>query len=113
MPDAATQEPRIGVVIPALDEEAALPGVLAAIPRVAAIVVVDNGSRDRTAERAREHGAVVLAEPRRGYGSACQKGLAWLFGREPGAPEPPWQGRDIVVFLDADGSDEPAELGRL
>jgi glycosyltransferase involved in cell wall biosynthesis len=109
------QEPRIGIVIPALDEQAALPLVLAAIPRPLAtvVVVVDNGSRDRTAECARAGGAVVLREPRRGYGSACQKGLGWLFGREPGAPEPPWQGADVVVFLDADGSDRPEELAQL
>src|SRR5258706_6746325 len=108
-------EPRVGIVIPALDEEAALPAVLAAIPRPLAtsVVVVDNGSRDRTAEVARAGGAVVLAEARRGYGSACQKGLSWLFGREPGSPAPPWGGSDIVVFLDADGSDEVEELARL
>jgi glycosyltransferase involved in cell wall biosynthesis len=115
MAHAPLPEPRVGIVIPALDEEAALPQVLAAIPRPLAtrVVVVDNGSRDRTAERARAGGAVVLAEPRRGYGSACQKGLAFLFGREPGAPEPPWQGQDVVVFLDADGSDHPEQLARL
>jgi len=113
MTQATLHDPRIGVVIPALDEEAALPQVLAAIPAVAVIVVIDNGSRDRTAERARAGGAVVLTEPRRGYGSACQKGLAYLFGREPGAPARPWQGNDIVVFLDADGSDRPEELGRI
>jgi len=107
-----TPEPRVGIVIPALDEEEALPAVLAAIPRPLAttVVVVDNGSRDRTAECARAGGAVVLAEARRGYGSACLKGLAWLFGREPGSPQPPWQGQDVVVFLDADGSDRPEEL---
>jgi glycosyltransferase involved in cell wall biosynthesis len=113
MSSSAPHEPRIGVVIPALDEEAALPQVLASIPPVSVVVVVDNGSRDRTAARAREHGAVVLVEARRGYGSACQKGLSWLFGREPGAPDRPWQGDDIVVFLDADGSDRPEELARL
>ena len=110
-----TLEPRVGIVIPALDEEAALPAVLAAIPRPRAtvIVVVDNGSRDRTAECARAGGAVVLAEARRGYGSSCQKGLAWLYGRESGAPRPPWGGADVVVFLDADGSDRPEELDLL
>jgi glycosyltransferase involved in cell wall biosynthesis len=115
MPPPKPREVRIGIVIPALDEQDSLPGVLRAIPRppVSVVVVVDNGSRDRTAELARAGGAVLLLEPRRGYGSACQKGLAWLFGREPGAPEPPWGGGDIVVFLDADGSDRPEELARL
>jgi len=112
---APTPEPRVGIVIPALDEEAALPAVLAAIPRPLAtlVVVVDNGSRDRTAECARAGGAVVLAEARRGYGSACLRGLAWLFGREPGSPRPPWHAQDVVVFLDADGSDRPEELAQL
>jgi len=115
MSSPTPHEPRVGIVIPALDEEAALPAVLATIPLalVTAVVVVDNGSRDRTAERAREGGAVVLAEARRGYGSACQKGLSWLFGREPDSPQRAWAGRDIVVFLDADGSDAPEELARL
>jgi glycosyltransferase involved in cell wall biosynthesis len=106
------REPRVAVVIPALDEEAALPLVLAAIPRPPAllVVVVDNGSHDRTAECARAGGAVVLTEPRRGYGSACQRGLAWLFGPGEGGPERAWEGGDVVVFLDADGSDRPEEL---
>jgi len=63
---------RVDVVIPALDEEAALPHVLAEIPRdlVRRVVVCDNGSRDRTADVAREGGAEVVHEPRRGYGAA-------------------------------------------
>jgi glycosyltransferase involved in cell wall biosynthesis len=101
------------VLIPALDEEPALPGVLAAIPReghaghvgwrVRAIVVVDNGSRDRTAEVARAAGATVVAEPRRGYGAACLAGLATLRAAPPA----------IVVFMDGDGSDDPSRLGEL
>ncbi len=104
--------PRVALVIPALDEEEALPGVLASLSRapVDALVVVDNGSRDRTPELARAAGATVLREDRRGYGSACQKGLAWLFGRADGGPRPPWSGGDVIVFLDADGSDDPADL---
>lgn len=95
----------VDVVIPALDEERALPAVLAEIPRdlVRRVVVCDNGSRDRTAEVAREGGAEVVHEPRRGYGSACLRALARL--RE----DPP----DVVVFLDGDRSDRPAELRRL
>jgi glycosyltransferase involved in cell wall biosynthesis len=101
------------VLIPALDEEPALPGVLAAIPRagppgpdswrVRTIVVVDNGSRDRTAQVARAAGAVVVAEPRRGYGAACLAGLATLRATPPA----------IVVFMDADASDDPSQLGAL
>lgn len=99
----------VGIVIPALDEEHALPGVLAAIPRegpgwrLGRVLVVDNGSRDRTAEVARAAGATVIAEPRRGYGAACLAGLARLRDQPP----------DIVAFLDADRSDEPSDLPRI
>lgn len=95
----------VDVVIPALDEEEAIPHVLEAIPRhcVRRIVVCDNGSRDRTAERAREGGAVVVHEPRRGYGAACRRALEEL------ALDPP----EVVVFLDADRSDRPEEITAL
>ncbi|MBX3250747.1 MAG: glycosyltransferase family 2 protein [Myxococcales bacterium] len=93
---------RIDVVIPALNEEAALPVVLAEIPRglVRRVVVADNGSTDRTAQVAREGGAEVVHEPERGYGAACLRALAHL------ASDPP----DVVVFLDGDASDRPSEL---
>jgi glycosyltransferase involved in cell wall biosynthesis len=92
----------VAVVIPALDEEQALAQVLAAIPRAAVrqVVVVDNGSTDRTAEVARAAGATVIHEPRRGYGAACLAGLAHLAAHPPG----------IVAFIDADASDDPSEL---
>jgi glycosyltransferase involved in cell wall biosynthesis len=95
----------IDVVIPALDEERALPHVLAAIPRplVRRVVVADNGSRDRTSAVARAHGAEVVHEPERGYGAACLAALAHL------EADPP----EIVVFLDGDHSDHPEELPRL
>jgi hypothetical protein len=99
----------VAVLIPALDEERALPGVLAGIPaagegwRLRSVVVVDNGSTDGTARVAGEGGAVVVAERRRGYGAACLAGLAHLRERPP----------DVVAFLDADRSDEPGELGAL
>lgn len=97
--------PRVDVIIPALDEEAALPAVLVAIPRppVRRVVVADNGSTDGTARVARAAGAEVVVEPRRGYGSACLAALAHL------APDPP----DVVVFLDGDGSDPPEALPAL
>lgn len=96
---------RVDVVIPALNEEEALPHVLRAIPREAVrrIVVADNGSTDRTAEVARAHGAEVVREPERGYGAACLAALASL------SADPP----DVVVFLDGDHSDHPEELPSL
>ena len=91
--------PRVVVVIPAIDEEPAIGRVLAEIPRsVSEIIVVDNGSRDRTAEVARAAGATVVHEPRRGYGQACLTGIA-------AAPD-----ADVFVFLDGDGSDHPEQL---
>ncbi|TDJ70973.1 MAG: glycosyltransferase family 2 protein [Planctomycetota bacterium] len=113
--------PGIAVVIPALDEEQALPLVLAELPAdsVLGVVVVDNGSTDRTAEVARAGGAYVVYEPRRGYGRACLAGLAAILpGAEspagvPRAPFGPLTANDVVVFLDADHSDYPADLPRV
>lgn len=95
----------VDVIIPALDEEAALPLVLRAIPKdlVRQVVVADNGSRDRTAAVAEEEGARVVHETERGYGAACLRALALL------KDDPP----DIVVFLDGDNSDNPSELASL
>ena len=96
------QSARVEVVIPALDEEQSIGLVLDAIPSwVDDVVVVDNGSTDATAERARRHRAHVVHEPRRGYGAACLAGLRALHSP------------DVVVFLDADFSDYPEEMGRL
>jgi glycosyltransferase involved in cell wall biosynthesis len=96
--------PKVALIIPALDEEAAIRGTLEGLPRetLAQIIVVDNGSRDRTAEQARTAGAQVVLEPRRGYGRACLAGIATL---NPAV--------EVVAFMDADGSDDPADLPRL
>ena len=88
------------VVIPALNEEASLPRVLADLPEVHTVIVVDNGSTDRTVEVARSGGAEVVSEPRRGYGSACLAGIRHAAEREC----------QILVILDADYSDHPEDL---
>ena len=109
--EAATSRPRVGMVIPAVDEEEALPHVLAELPAglVDRLVVADNGSRDHTPEVARAGGAEVVHEPRRGYGQACLAGLARLFD-EDGAGGDPLGDEDLVVFLDGDHSDYPEDL---
>jgi len=89
--------PRVALVIPTLDEEEAIGGVIAAVSREAVdkIVVVDSSSSDRTAERARAAGAHVVSLRERGYGRACRAGVEAAGDY------------DIVVFLDGDGSDCP------
>lgn len=109
------RRPRVAVLIPALDEEAALPLVLREIPRgsVELVLVVDNGSRDRTAEVARAEGAFVVREERKGYGRACLTGLDHLLGRARGVlgdAFEPFDGSDVVVFLDGDHADHAEEL---
>ena len=99
------EPPIVVAIIPAFNEESSLPLVLADIPDhvVDQVVVVDNASTDRTSEVAREFGAIVVHEPRRGYGSACLAGVSRA--RELGA--------DIYLFLDADYSDHPEESERI
>lgn len=87
----------VDVVLPCLDEAAALPGVLAALPDGYRAIVVDNGSTDGSPAVAAEYGAIVVHEPRKGYGAAVHTGL------ERASAE-------IVCFLDADGSLDPGEL---
>ncbi len=99
----------ITVVIPALDEEESLPLVLNDLPDVGQVIVVDNGSRDATAEVAARHGATVVPEPKRGYGTACLRGLAAVHeSRNEGGSTP-----EVVVFVDADYSDHPDLLPQL
>jgi glycosyltransferase involved in cell wall biosynthesis len=95
---------RISVVIPALNEEEPIGDVVRAAlaELVDEVIVVDNGSTDRTAERARWAGAQVVAEPRRGYGRACRAG-AEAVSRDC----------NTIVFLDGDGSDCPELLSQL
>ncbi len=95
----------VHVIIPALNEEMSLPSLLTSLAsHTVNTIVVDNGSTDRTSEVARHHGATVVTEPRRGYGSACLAGLATLQSASDG---------DLIVFFDADGSDDPHILPRL
>ena len=97
---------RIFVVIPALNEAASLPRVLAAIPAwVDAVYVADNGSTDATATVAAEGGAIVVHAVQRGYGSACLRALEAV---ADAAALP-----DIIVFIDADFSDYPEQMDRL
>ena len=97
----------VDVIIPALNESHAIGKVIQAIPKkyVREIIVVDNGSTDETALVAQNAGAsVVLYEYRKGYGSACLKGINYI--RQKPEQEQP----DVVVFIDADYSDYPEEL---
>lgn len=89
------------LIIPALDEEHAIGPLLAAIDRavVRDVIVGDNGSRDRTADVARAAGAEVVHVAERGYGAACAGALARLKDDV-----------ELVLFMDADGSDDPAEI---
>ncbi len=108
MSDTITSRPTLAVVIPALNEEAAIGDqvrdvlVVAAWPglpvEIVQIIVVDNGSEDRTAEQSMAAGATVVAEPRRGYGRACYSGV--LAAEEA----------ELIVLMDGDRSDRFEEL---
>jgi len=88
------------VILPALDEAAAIRAVLAGLPAGWRPIVVDNGSTDGTGAIARDLGAEVVHEPRRGFGAACHAGL--LAARAP-----------VVAFMDCDGSLDGADLDRV
>jgi len=90
----------IDVILPVLDEAAALPWVLSRMPDGVRPVVVDNGSLDGSAAVASAHGATVISEPRRGFGAACFAGLIAATS-------------DVVCFMDADASMDPRQLHRV
>jgi glycosyltransferase involved in cell wall biosynthesis len=87
----------VDVVLPVLDEREALPWVLGRMPAGHRAIVVDNGSTDGSVAVARELGAVVVEEARRGFGAACFAGLRMATA-------------DVVCFMDCDGSLDPREL---
>lgn len=96
----------IKVIIPAYNEEASIGFVVREIPEIVSeIIVISNNSTDKTIEIAKNAGATVLSENRKGYGYACLKGLEYISNQET---KP-----DIIVFLDADYSDYPEELTHL
>ncbi len=96
----------IGIVVPVLDEAAALPALLEEVraagllPRTA---FIDNGSTDGSAEQIKAAGGRLLREPRRGYGYPCLKGSRAVASA----------GAHVIVFMEADGSDDPAEVAGL
>ena len=99
----------IFVIIPAFNEAKGIQKVIEDIPKnlVSEVIVVNNNSTDKTAINARNAGAIVLNELRKGYGYACLKGIE--YARQKPAENHP----DIIVFLDADYSDYPREMTRL
>lgn len=119
--------PKIDLIVPARNEETNIVALMEALPGphpdgqpgehpgecpgagcyFRHVVIADNGSTDRTAALAKEHGAVVVHESQPGYGAACQAGLRWI--DEQGAENAP----DAVAFLDADLADDPAQLPKL
>ncbi len=91
---------KIAAIIPALNEADSIYTVVQSLPRtlIQRIIVVDNGSTDATREEALRAGAEVVVESRRGYGQACLRGISEL------------QDEEIVLFIDADGSDDPCDV---
>jgi len=91
------------VLIPANNEEESIAKVLNDIPAdlINSVVVVDNGSTDKTKYVAEEHGAIVVDEPQLGYGKACLTGLDYIYAK---------LNPDLIIFLDGDYSDYPEDL---
>src|ERR1700681_2605314 len=102
--DPDDSKPFLSVIVAALNEEDAIAQVIRAVPRSVAdeIIVIDNGSTDRTTEVASAAGARVIHEPQRGYGRAYSAGLRAISPHS-----------QIVVFLDGDGSDCPEMMSTL
>ncbi len=101
--DAVPFMPRIAAIIPALDEAPSIARVVEGLRAQTGvtldrIIVVDNGSRDGTGDIARRAGATVVCEERRGYGYACRAGVRAAHDA------------DIIVLLDGDAADDPADL---
>lgn len=95
---------RTAVIIPALNEERSIGIVVGTMVRdVDRVIVVDNGSADRTIDVAQDAGAIVVQQHERGYGAACLRGLDELRGDPP----------DIVLFMDGDASDHPDDARRI
>lgn len=95
--------PIINVIIPAFNEEDSIAHVIKEIPDIVSeIIVVSNTSTDQTENVAKKAGATVLQEKQKGYGYACLKGMEYIASKDT---KP-----DIIVFLDGDYSDYPAEL---
>jgi glycosyltransferase involved in cell wall biosynthesis len=90
----------VDVILPCLDEAAALPWVLSRMPDGYHPIVADNGSTDASAEIARAHGATVISVPQRGFGAACHAGLVAATS-------------EIVCVMDADASMDPQQLPRV
>jgi glycosyltransferase involved in cell wall biosynthesis len=90
------------VIIPVLNEAAAFPGLLSAMPAGHRVTVVDNGSNDDSAEVAARLGAHVVREPKLGFGAACWAGLTAVARDD-----------EVVCFMDGDGSLDPTELPRV
>lgn len=102
-----TQKPLVYVIIPAFNECASIAKVIFDIPKdlVIETIVVDNGSTDNTNDAAKEMGATVLSERRKGYGYSCLKGIEYISSKA--------KQNDIIVFIDGDYSDFPEEISLL
>ncbi len=89
----------VAVVIPALNEDGNIAAVISSLrtQAIGFVIVVDNGSTDRTAEVAAQAGAIVVSEPQRGYGYACAAGSAEALARDA----------SVVVYIDGDQSSLP------